>query len=217
LNLSKQNRWLWKNNALSDKIVLKSSSWTALKKLYGNPILDKNASNLNIWYSNNLNKSINFVKLNHITNSYTTDRYSLVNLLNSSNFFLNLNTYETSLFWTAKRYKFLQNLNTNINQSNYKIISDLKLPASGTTYFSEYGLMSNSIIFDYKSSQTGLLVTTTKSILPHNTESVVSYRPNIIYDLNKDILSSMDSDFLTYISKDIMLKNYNLNFFTNSI
>jgi hypothetical protein len=33
--------------------------------------------------------------------------------------------------------------------------------------------------------------------------------------MNKDLLSSMDTEFVTYFSKDILLKNNYLNFYTS--
>jgi hypothetical protein len=215
LNLNKQNKWLWKNNILSDKLVLQSTSWTTLKKLYGNPLLDKNTSNLNIWYSNKLVNTTNFKKLNNLFNASISNTTALHNTIGTSNFFLNLNTYESSLFWTTKRYKFLQNLGNNIHYRNLDIVNKSNQAYNTFFFFNYYNLFLNSIIFNYNFSQIGLSVHNINGHKLNN--NVLPIQPSVIYNMNKDVLSSMDSEFITYTSKDVMLKNNYLNFFTNII
>lgn len=215
LNLNKQNKWLWKNNILSDKLVLQSTSWTTLKKLYGNPLLDKNTSNLNIWYSNKLANATNFKKLNNLLNTSTTNTTALHNAVGTSNFFLNLNTYESSLFWTTKRYKFLQNLGNNVHYRNLDVVNKANQSYNTFFFFNNYNLFLNSVVFNYNFSQIGLSVLNINGSKLSN--DVLPIQPSVIYNMNKDILSSMDSEFITYTSKDIMLKNNYLNFFTNVI
>lgn len=48
LNLGKENKWLMKNTLLSYDIITKNLSTTHLKKLYGNPQFNSDASNVNI-------------------------------------------------------------------------------------------------------------------------------------------------------------------------
>jgi hypothetical protein len=224
LNLSKQNRWLWKNNLLSDQLVTKSASWTALKKLTGNQSWDENTSNLNIWFSNKLSNDLNYKKLN---SSLTSSMPNFKTLKNSNlllNTMFNFNTYETSIFWVAKRYKFLQNLGTNVHYRNFNNTNQNTM-SQERFEISKHKLVTNSVIFNYTFSQVGLIASSkTESIyrrLNNNNIIFSSLNQNLtstlLFSANKDILSSMDAEFITYLTSDVLIKNNYLTFFSNIV
>jgi hypothetical protein len=218
LNLSKQNKWLWKNNILSDKIILKSTSWTSLKKLYGNPILSSSSNNLNVWLSNKSNNAANFKKLLNVSLHMPTSNLSLVNVMGNYNYMLNFNHYEDSLFWVSKRYKFLQNLTNNVHSLSYGTGIETKVINPGSSVpINMYSFLISSTVLNYPTSQLGLA--SSSLLLPKSDFNL--YEPNtpsqLVFSANKDILSAMDSEFILYLSSQTTLHSSHLNFFSSTL
>jgi hypothetical protein len=108
LNLAKENRWLWKNSILSDKILSDVNKTVHFKKLISNPELNENIISNSIWGSNRIKDNLNSLKLDKVNHMK-----SLTFFTNSFSSPLNLNWYEDSLVWTTKRFSFTQKMNYN--------------------------------------------------------------------------------------------------------
>jgi hypothetical protein len=85
-----------KNTLLSYDLITKASSTTHLKKLYGNSQFNSNITNSNIWVSNHLSQTSNFVKKNTDMLSNSVNMLKM-NALNTPSL-THLNNLEESFF-----------------------------------------------------------------------------------------------------------------------
>jgi hypothetical protein len=97
ISTTKQNRWAWKSSILSDNFLTKNLSITNLKKTLGiNPISDSLTKH-NIWFSNKVVSSKNFIQINRLM-SQVSPSVNNLQLNISSNINLNsLNFSESSI------------------------------------------------------------------------------------------------------------------------
>ena len=130
----------------------------------------------------------------------------------------NFNTYETSIFWIAKRYKFLQNLGTNVHYRNF---DDINAGAIKRERFevNNHNLVINSVIFNYAFSQVGLIASSKIEGSGNALHTTLNQNltNTLLFGANKDVLSSIDAEFITYLTSDILIKNNYLTFFSNII
>ena len=209
LVFSKQQRWLGKNNILSDKIILKTNNWISIKKLMGNPVEDLYNNNYNIWLSNKSTSLVNFKKFNFLKFPGKLDKCWFSNSIYNKSPILNLENFETSLYWLTKRYSFLQNLSTNQLSISF-------LPLKKTCLISNFSSPSNLNIFylnsfflDYSFSQVGLSLDYMKfSSFSDNSEFLNKDIKSQVVLGGSDILSSGDSEFITYFSSYTTLNKF---------
>lgn len=114
LNLSKQNRWLWKTSLLSDKNTMDFNKITHIKKLVDNNNSNVFALKANIWSSNKLVSNSNFLKLSQSLADFEMNDLPTSFNLGSKTSSSSLNNYESSLFWVVKRFSFTQLMFHNI-------------------------------------------------------------------------------------------------------
>jgi hypothetical protein len=113
INISKQNKWAWKHNILSDDFILKNTGVTNLKKLMGNSLRSDLATKRSIWLSNKISSSKLFLHLNKsLINSGPLTEFYVKNVHTNKSLKV-LDVHEASMFWAAKRFKYTQGLNTN--------------------------------------------------------------------------------------------------------
>ena len=210
LNLGKENRWLMKNSLLSYDIINKTLSTTHVKKLYGNPQLNANSTNLNLWVSTKLSSNSAFTKNNSFINN---KNFSLVtNNLNSSNL-LNLNNLEESFFWLLKRFKFTQTTNTYYQfEQQYLSKNITSSTVSNPTFNNQLNLLQTvslvntsnfdnyTLHFSYK-DQSNLNINYTD-----NTKLDLSYETN---------LNNFDLNFSKYFFNNINLQKNSILIYSN--
>jgi hypothetical protein len=214
LNYSKQQRWLWRNNILSDKIITKCTSWTSLKKLLGNPIWDIDSIQKNIWFSNKALKMPNFKKINQLNTMNQVGFSSLNYFFKMNNNLLNFENFENSLLWTSKRYKVFQSLGTNQQKLFFDkpyidtTSEQVSISTNNYTYF------VNWITSDYNFSKLGL--THNYNYVIRDNDPIYLLRNKIILsNTNVDLLTSSDSEFLTATTSNHILKGSKTYFFSN--
>ena len=168
ISITKQNRWAWKSSILSDNFLTKNLSITNLKKTLGiNPISDSLTKH-NIWFSNKVVHSKNFIQINRLM-SQVSPSVNNLQLNISSNINLNsLNFSESSINWLAKRFFLLQNMNMNFLNIGSSYHNDLILSKSdfekSLTNFE--GLGTNNLVLLFNSFL-GSNLTTNSGLLSH--------------------------------------------------
>ena len=199
-----------KNSLLSYDIINKTLSTTHVKKLYGNPQLNANSTNLNLWVSTKLSSNSAFTKNNSFINN---KNFSLVtNNLNSSNL-LNLNNLEESFFWLLKRFKFTQTTNTYYQfEQQYLSKNITSSTVSNPTFNNQLNLLQTvslvntsnfdnyTLHFSYK-DQSNLNINYTD-----NTKLDLSYETN---------LNNFDLNFSKYFFNNINLQKNSILIYSN--
>ena len=120
LSISKQTKWLYKNNLLSDNLVLKSVGLTNLKKIFGTQKNQESFLKQNLWLTNKSKSNKYFLKLTKPL--LDLDNTSSMNKSFNQNV-LNFTSTEDSLYWTVKRFKVFEELG-RINQYSGLELSD---------------------------------------------------------------------------------------------
>lgn len=148
INISKQSRWAWKSNILSDDFILKNRGVTTIKKLMGNSPRSSIATKRSIWLSNKMYNNKQFLQLNKslakpgvLTEFYVKNIHSNASLKT-------LDLYEQAMFWHAKRFRYTQGLNMNTQAiDNYKKVS---LPELSSNLKQDLNI--NSLFFYYNTA-----------------------------------------------------------------
>ena len=129
LSLAKQDRWFLKNSLLGDSLTKSTSNFTQAKKLIASGSFANNTSN-NVWLSSkagslNSAEALNFaMALNKSVSSSAVDLNTLTfNNINNSQ----INFFEDSRFFFSKRYFFLNQLKSNMWESQNIQTSNLVL------------------------------------------------------------------------------------------
>ena len=129
LSLAKQDRWFLKNSLLGDSLTKSTSNFTQAKKLIASGSFANNTSN-NVWLSSkagslNSAEALNFaMALNKSVSSSAVDLNTLsFNNINNSQ----INFFEDSRFFFSKRYFFLNQLKSNMWESQNIQTSNLVL------------------------------------------------------------------------------------------
>lgn len=213
VNFGKQQRWLSKNNLLSDKVVLKPLSWTFLKKLIGNPVFDIGSSERNIWFSNKISKISNFKKLNDVLNCSEDNKLLITPFSMNKNNSLNLENFENSLFWISKRYKFMQGLNTNQQEFAFIKNNEVHIDVTPDTK-NNNSLLINSLTSGYYLSQAGLVIEH-RAFKNLNSKIGSSIIESLMVGANYDIFSSVDSEFITFLTNNNTLNSNKVYFFSH--
>lgn len=208
LNLAKENRWLWKNSILSDKIINDVNKTVHFKKLISNPELNENIISNSIWGSNRIKDNLNALKLDKIN-----FKKSLTLFTNSFSSPLNLNLYEDSLIWTTKRFSFTQKMNYN----SQLIVSNDKVSILKTNMIktSLNNLFFNKFYYNY--SYTNLYLSFYKVILSPifitDQKKSTNYL-TLINVNNKELLSNNDSFFIKLLLSNISLNKNEIVFYS---
>lgn len=137
LSLGKQDRWFLKNSLLSDSLTKSSNNVTQSKRLLTTNYFDTKTSN-NVWLSSKFG-GLNFTEANKLMGSIdrslntslgNLDNLSLSNIDNSS-----FNFFEDSRFFFSKRYFFVNQLKSNLweSQNTYLKPLDYDLTNSSTS------------------------------------------------------------------------------------
>ena len=119
LSLAKQDRWFFKNSLLGDSLTKSTNSFTQSKKLLMPGYFTGNTSN-NVWLSSKAG-SLNSAEVLKFTKSLSKSDSS--NLLSSNTLLTNninncqINFFEDSRFFFAKRYFFTNQLKNNFWES----------------------------------------------------------------------------------------------------
>lgn len=216
VNLSKQNRWLWKSSLLSDKIVLKMSTVTHLKKLYGVPYLNNSQNNSSIWLSNKLVSKKNFYKFNNLNYNLGLNLNSTVNNYLTSYNNINLNNFENSFFWVVNRFKFLQSMPNNNQFINFITKPNTSTPVNNITL---QQTQKNVLLYDYYTSQKSLTfyrfmnINSIKS--PSTLGANYAVQPLWLSSDNYDLLNISDINFIGNCYTSSLPSSNNMSFFSN--
>lgn len=207
LVLAKENRWLWKNSLISDKILVNVNKSLHFKKLVSNPEFNEAIVSNNIWGSNRIKYNFDFLKSNSINYNEYLKFFS-----NSFSSPLNLNKYEDSLIWSTKRFTFTQKMNYN----NQFIFSQNKfsLDNKNGNKITFTNLLFNKFYYNY--NNTNSFVSFYKLIL--NTNSSLQSGSNnnltLINTTNKELLNNNDNFFVKLIVSNVSFNKNEIVFYS---
>jgi hypothetical protein len=198
LALANQTRWAFKMSPISEKLAKDNFNFTQAKSLLGSPVVNSLSSSNNIWSSN-----------------------SLVNLKDTSEFFIspnttNLNYFEDSRLWAMKKLYF------NLSTDSYSLSFDDSLDTytnknlSSTTtnsileaYLLDYSL-SYSNLSVVTSATPGLVSTSNSRINLLNLDNTIyqdSYN-NYIFSLSS---TNLTTNFNSFKHREVLLSTFTSN------
>ena len=213
LNLAKQNRWYLKSTILSDKTISKVNNITTLKKLLGTSSFNTGSMDSNIWLSNKITNNVSFNKF--FKNNFFKEDYNLNKSLFTSNP-ININNFESSIFWITNRYKFLQlfSKNQQFLFSDNNVNSKETLNSKNTNFYNVY----NTFLLEDIYALLNNFSFYKNNLFKINSNEINSINNNYIINLNlnsKEILSGYDLNFLKFIFTNNHLNKSNINFYSN--
>jgi len=110
LDKGKESRWLMKNSLLSHDFVSKTFSTTSIKKLYNNNTINANSKMKNLWVSNRIKSTRDYISTISVGNN--TPASFLKNNFLTKPHLSYLDKVEGGFYWLLNRFKFFQTSTT---------------------------------------------------------------------------------------------------------
>lgn len=220
LNMAKQNRWLWKSSLLSDKVNKDINKITHLKKLVNNSTLNDFTNSNNIWISNKINSTSNFLKIHRSISTKDINLSLLKPVSNFLSFNKNIDNYESSIMWTVKRFYFTQRMLYN-TQRLENLSNKVVLINSPSLKFSIYEIYQTKLQHNYNYAIQN--VSFYKIILPSKILENINPSPvrfdyssnfNFCSLTSKELFSSHDATFIKFVFSNLFFKKNKISFFS---
>jgi hypothetical protein len=220
LNTSYQQRWLTKNSLLTESLVNNSFLITQVKKVIGMGVLNNDFSKKSLWLpsqSTKLSTAESYLQLNNVLRKSNSNYSFLLNSqLNNPNF-TNINFFENSRFFLAKKYFFTNNISNNLVSLYSKVIGNscVKLTTLNPTQSKlSTNTYTNNLSYLIINSNTPSLYAHTKT---RNTFSSTNYLNNLVTlnTPNLDIINSSNTQFFFTLTSN--LSKFNNTKYFNSI
>ncbi len=110
LDKGKESRWLIKNSLLSHDFVSKTFTTTNVKKLYSNNTINVSSKMKNLWISNRIKSTRDYISTIPLENN-TSTLFLKNNFLTKSHLSY-LDKVESGFYWLLNRFKFFQTSTT---------------------------------------------------------------------------------------------------------
>lgn len=125
LNKGKESRWLIKNSLLSHDFISKTFTTTNVKKLYSNNTMNVNSKMKNLWISNRIKSTRDYVSTVLLDNN--TSALFLKNNFLTKPHLSYLDKVEGGFYWLLNRFKFFQTSTTYqyFHRRLHKFLPDL--------------------------------------------------------------------------------------------
>ena len=162
LKIFKEERWLMRNNLLSEKLLINTNYHSQLKNYFNTNLYNSFLTTKNIWISAKLGNINNIEQLNYFNNTnelnypelYKKDNKNNIKYLSLLSSNLNyLNFFENSRFWLVKKYSFSNKMSSNIISVENKALTRQQenfYPHSSFLYNLNTLLLSKSLGYNLK-------------------------------------------------------------------